>query len=311
MQRFKEETSLEAEIYEHNKKYEGKSWFKSLSISSLTLFGLLLCFKYISVWIIPVMALLFVKLFILMHDMGHCIFYPNRTLNNLVGTIFATIMTVSFSHWKQSHRIHHMHSNNLDKPQVAQTAPLDIERFNKLSKQNQVIYWLLFGKYTLFSTTPFVYFVFVQRYEANALENILFLVYSLLVYSYNSWYGLSCVLLSYYFAGLLGSAIFHIQHTFENGYKQTNDKWSSFDNGYYGSSFMQTPWLLSWFLNGIEYHHIHHISPYIPCYNLAACHNESKGLYNDVPKTYLTDVFKTYDFNVYDYNKKTYIDIFH
>ena len=244
-----------------------------------------------------------------MHDMGHTIFYPTPSVNNFVGTIFGTILTVSFSHWVQSHKVHHANSNNLDKSQVVQSAPLDISRFGALSDFNKNMYKFLYGRYTLFSTTPFIYFVFLQRYKATLLENLLFLLYSFLIFSYNSWYGLCCILASYFFGGMIGIVIFHIQHTFENGYKETGEKWTSFMNGYYGSSFLQIPWLLSWFTNSVEFHHLHHLATFIPCYNLAQCHNEAKGLYDGVPKTYLTDVLKTYMYNIYDYDKKTYKDL--
>lgn len=300
---------LETQIIQHNNKYSDKNWLQSLSISLITLSGLFFCFKNISIWIIPLMSLLLVKMFIIMHDMGHTIFFPSILLNNIIGNIFGTILTLSFSYWVKEHKIHHANSNNLDKPQVAQSAPLDISRFKVLSYHDKLYYWLLYGRYTLFTTTPFIYFIFLHRLQASLIENILFVLYSSIVYSYNSWTNLTYILLSYYFAGMLGSIIFHLQHTFDNGYKETNDKWTNFNNGYYGSSFLQIPWLLSCFTNAVEYHHIHHISPFIPCYNLAKCHHEAIGLYDKVPKVYLTDVLWTYSYNIYNYATKSYDDL--
>jgi len=40
-----------------------------------------------------------------------------------------------------------------------------------------------------------------------------------------------------------------------------------------GSSFYKLPRVLQWFSGNIGFHHIHHLSPRIPNYNLQACHD--------------------------------------
>ena len=40
-----------------------------------------------------------------------------------------------------------------------------------------------------------------------------------------------------------------------------------------GSTYLQIPFPLNIFTNGIEYHHIHHLNTMVPCYNLSDCHN--------------------------------------
>ena len=39
-----------------------------------------------------------------------------------------------------------------------------------------------------------------------------------------------------------------------------------------GSSFYKLPRILQWFSGNIGFHHIHHLSPHIPNYNLEKCH---------------------------------------
>jgi omega-6 fatty acid desaturase (delta-12 desaturase) len=39
-----------------------------------------------------------------------------------------------------------------------------------------------------------------------------------------------------------------------------------------GSSFYKLPRILQWFSGNIGFHHIHHLSPRIPNYNLEKCH---------------------------------------
>lgn len=45
-----------------------------------------------------------------------------------------------------------------------------------------------------------------------------------------------------------------------------------------GSSYYKLPKLLQWFTGNIGYHHIHHLSPRIPNYNLEACHKAVPAL---------------------------------
>ena len=72
-------------------------------------------------------------------------------------------------------------------------------------------------------------------------------------------------------AGSLGVFMFHLQHTFPECVRAKGKDF--FENGFYGSSFLQVPWWMRFFTAGIEYHHIHHLSSRVPSYRLAACHN--------------------------------------
>jgi omega-6 fatty acid desaturase (delta-12 desaturase) len=54
-----------------------------------------------------------------------------------------------------------------------------------------------------------------------------------------------------------------------------------------GSSFVKFPRLLQWFSGNIGYHHIHHLSPKIPNYNLEKCHKENPMFESVKPVTFL------------------------
>lgn len=45
-----------------------------------------------------------------------------------------------------------------------------------------------------------------------------------------------------------------------------------------GSTHLLVAWPLTLVTLGIEFHHIHHASTRVPCYNLAACHEEGMNL---------------------------------
>merc|ERR1711920_1002832 len=72
---------------------------------------------------------------------------------------------------------------------------------------------------------------------------------------------------------LLAGFLFHLQHQVNPGY------WKDTSNGYdhdeaclRGCSYLLVPWWLKWVTLGIEYHHIHHLSIRVPCYELQNCH---------------------------------------
>jgi omega-6 fatty acid desaturase (delta-12 desaturase) len=53
-----------------------------------------------------------------------------------------------------------------------------------------------------------------------------------------------------------------------------------------GSSFMKFPKVLQWFSGNIGFHHIHHLSPKIPNYNLERCHKENQMFSGIKPVTF-------------------------
>lgn len=57
--------------------------------------------------------------------------------------------------------------------------------------------------------------------------------------------------------------------------------------GHEGSSFYQLPALPRWFSGNIGYHHIHHLSPRIPNYQLKRCFDGVSALQAKAPLTLL------------------------
>jgi omega-6 fatty acid desaturase (delta-12 desaturase) len=76
-------------------------------------------------------------------------------------------------------------------------------------------------------------------------------------------------------AATLGAWLFYVQHQYEGVYWQPHETWDYASAALEGSSFYKLPRVLQWFTGNIGYHHIHHLSPRIPNYNLEQCHNEN------------------------------------
>jgi omega-6 fatty acid desaturase (delta-12 desaturase) len=91
-------------------------------------------------------------------------------------------------------------------------------------------------------------------------------------------------------AGGAGIVLFTVQHNFEHAYASNTEHWD-YDQGVLnGTSFLLLPAYLNWFTANIGYHHIHHLSPKIPNYRLAECHNSHRHLFSDVRRLRLSDV---------------------
>src|SRR5699024_11847509 len=75
-----------------------------------------------------------------------------------------------------------------------------------------------------------------------------------------------------YLAAALGIWLFYIQHTFEDAYFEEESEWNYVKAAVDGSSYYQLPKLLQWLSGNIGYHHVHHLAPRVPNYNLEEAH---------------------------------------
>src|SRR6185369_16615378 len=69
-------------------------------------------------------------------------------------------------------------------------------------------------------------------------------------------------------AGGAGVWMFYVQHQFEDVYWERGENWDFTAAALQWSSFYKLPRVLQWFSGNIGFHHIHHLSPRIPNYNL-------------------------------------------
>ena len=89
------------------------------------------------------------------------------------------------------------------------------------------------------------------------------------------WFGLVFFLSFYSIVLTLSAAIliciFFVQHNYKNTYAKSTKNWDIVDGAILGSSNLDIPNWLNWFLADISFHSIHHLSERIPNYNLKAC----------------------------------------
>jgi omega-6 fatty acid desaturase (delta-12 desaturase) len=100
-------------------------------------------------------------------------------------------------------------------------------------------------------------------------------------------------------SGSAGVWLFYVQHQFEGVDWQRHARWDYTTAALEGSSFYKLPKVLQWFSGNIGFHHIHHLSPRIPNYNLEKCH-KAEPLFQNVPAVTLLASFKSFTFRLWD-----------
>ena len=105
-----------------------------------------------------------------------------------------------------------------------------------------------------------------------------------------------------YIAGIIGFWLFYIQHQFDPSYWTRNETWDYKKVAMEGSSYYKLPRILQYFTGNIGFHHIHHLSPLIPNYNLSRCHREN-SIFNQIQPLKFWTAFRALTFRLW--NEKT------
>jgi omega-6 fatty acid desaturase (delta-12 desaturase) len=226
-----------------------------------------------------------VRSFIIMHDCGHGSFLPSRRANDLFGFIAGVLTLTPFAQWRRDHAMHHASSGDLDRRGHGDVATLTVDEYLALNRWGRLKYRMYRSAFVLFVLGP--PFILVMRHwrgltgeprdrvgvrAADTAILSLVVLLSLLV-------GLDAVLLVYVPVFMIGGAaghwLFYVQHQFEDTYWQQHADWDYADAALRGSSYYRLPVALEWITGSIGLHHVHHIDPRIPNYNLRRCHEEN------------------------------------
>jgi omega-6 fatty acid desaturase (delta-12 desaturase) len=103
--------------------------------------------------------------------------------------------------------------------------------------------------------------------------------------------------------GGVGLWLFYIQHQFENTYWVRRESWDPMKVALEGSSYFKLPKILQWFTGNIGLHHIHHVRPAIPNYNLQQCQDEIPALQAVEAITFKTSI-RSLRLGLYDEKNK-------
>lgn len=258
-----------------------------------------------------------VRTFIIFHDCTHGSFFKNRKLNAVVGNITGVITTFPYEQWKREHLIHHASSSNLDERGVGDIWMMTTEEYNEASKWQRFCYRSYRHPIIMFGVGPLYLILVSNRMNAknakkkerlNTYYTTLALVVMLVVMSLLfGWQAMLIVQgISMYIAAVLGIWLFYIQHTFEDSYFENEQDWDYVKAAVEGSSYYQLPKLLQWISGNIGYHHVHHLAPRIPNYELEEAHEKTPPLQRVTTITLKTS-FESLRYKLYDASNKRFI----
>lgn len=253
-----------------------------------------------------------VRLFIIFHDCGHGSFFKSTRANKIVGTFLGSLVFTPYEYWHKGHGIHHNTVGNLDKRGHGDVWTLTTDEYQELSGRKKFIYRLYRNPIMLFCIGPFFLFVLWFRFprksmtkgERNSIHitNLILLVYITGLILLIGWKAFLLIQLPViYLATLFGVWLFYVQHQFEDVIWTRQDTWDYKKMALEGSSFLKFPRILQWFSGNIGFHHIHHLSPKIPNYNLEKCHRENEMFDNIKPVTLIPSL-RTLKFRLWDEN---------
>lgn len=251
-----------------------------------------------------VAALFLVRLFILQHDAGHGSFFPKRWANDLLGFLSGVLTLVPYHFWQANHARHHATSGNLDKRGVGDIHTLTVKEYLEATPWERFKYRVYRNPFVMFLLGPVYVFMISHRFplgygsEKPHLRNsVAFtnLGIAILLAGLVLLFGTKTLLFVYlpiqYLAGMIGIFLFYVQHQFEDAYWEHDPRWEYLKAAMEGSTYLKLPKILQWLTGNIGFHHIHHLAPKIPNYNLPKV-QEEVDLVKAAPTFTLKDAFR-------------------
>jgi acyl-lipid omega-6 desaturase (Delta-12 desaturase) len=252
------------------------------------------------------------RTYILFHDCTHGSLLPGRRANELVGSVLALIVFTPFARWRHDHRVHHATAGDLDRRGVGDVPTLTVAEYQARSWRARLGYRLFRNPVVMFGVGPIYGMLVMPRWAARSagarVQRSVWRTNLALVVVV----GALCWLLGWrefllvqtplvVLAGGTGIWLFYVQHQFEDTYWQRPQNWSYTDAALRGSSYLRLPRLLQFFTGSIGLHHIHHLNPKIPSYNLQRAQDECE-VFQDVPRLSLLDGIRAVRLKLWDEN---------
>ncbi|MEE9910625.1 MAG: fatty acid desaturase [Deltaproteobacteria bacterium] len=234
-------------------------------------------------------SLLLVRIFILFHDCTHASFFRSHRANTILGYICGILTFTPFHYWQHNHLVHHGSYADLNRRGVGDIWTLTVEEYRSASGRRQLGYRLYRNPLVFLGVGPGYFFLFTQRLlhqwkgkdeRFSILFTNLAIVVVLLAASLTM--GLKTYLIIQVpimlLSGAIGVWLFYVQHQFEGVYWSRHENWDPVKAALNGSSYYKLPKVLQWFTGNIGLHHVHHVLPRIPNYQLQECHDHTPVL---------------------------------
>jgi omega-6 fatty acid desaturase (delta-12 desaturase) len=271
-----------------------------------------------SLWVTLVLAVpagaLLVRIFTLFHDCAHGSFFRSSRANSFWGFLMGVLTFTPYREWRHRHVLHHATSGDLDRRGMGDIWTLTVEEYLEASTWNRLTYRLTRNPIVLFVLSPLYFFLVHQRFQRSGTAKrerasvywtnaVLLGVLSAAILAIGVKSYLLVQMPVLMIAATTGIWLFYVQHQFEGAYWERGEDWDFEVAAMSGSSFYQLPRILQWFTGSIGFHHVHHLSPAIPNYNLEKCHREHP-MFRAVKPLTLRSSMKSLTFRLWDEQRR-------
>jgi len=236
-------------------------------------------------------AFFLVRIFIIQHDCGHRSFLKNNTARNIIGFCCSMVSMIPYKYWAKSHHVHHSNNGMLELRDIGDINTLTVKEYQALSSWGRFKYKVYRSPLVMFVIGP-LYYILVhnrlplidmvqfKKVKKTLIWNNLALIgiFAVLVLTLNWWkFVVTHAAVMVPFA-IIAIWFFYVQHQHEEAYKEWKDKWDYVTSALRGSSYYKVPRVFNWLTGNIGIHHVHHLNPAIPNYNLKQCITENPWL---------------------------------
>ena len=258
-----------------------------------------------------------VRLFIIMHDCTHSSFLRSRRAERVLGRILGVIAFTPFGEWRHSHLGHHATSGDLDRRGIGDVWTMTVREYAAATRSKRLLYRVTRTPLLMLLFGPFFIFLWGNRIPPSAAtrERVMSVVYTdlaiaAIVVAASLTIGLETYLAIQAPVLLIGGAwgiwLFYVQHQFEPSYWVRGQDWSPIPAALQGSSYFKLPKVLQWFSGNIGLHHVHHLRPRIPNYNLQRCLDATPAL-DVVPPLTLSGSFRCGRLALWDEEARAFV----
>jgi len=242
-----------------------------------------------------------VRVFILFHDCCHGSFFASRRANTILGYVSGILTFTPYEDWRYAHNLHHATAGDLDRRGVGDIWTVTTEEYLAAPPRKRLAYRIYRNPFVLLGPGAAILFLFFQRFPTKGagkrerrsvfLTNVALLV---IVGTASMTIGFQTYLLIQLPIILIGASLglwlFYIQHQFESVYWVRHESWDPMKVALEGSSYFKLPQIFQWFTGNIGLHHIHHVRPSIPNYNLQRCQDDTPAFHAIKPLTLRTSI---------------------
>ena len=269
---------------------------------------------WLTVPLIILAGLFVIRVFIIFHDCSHRSYLKSPLANDIIGFFTGVLTLTPYYHWRWEHSIHHANAGHLDHRGVGDIWTMTVEEYLNASRWKRFAYRLARNPFVLFGIAPLYLFFIHQRCpQRDAKPREKWSVYWMNIAILGMVVGLSSIFGFWTYlvlqvgvtlvAGAGGIWLFYVQHQFEDVYWERKDEWDFTAAALQGSSYYKLPKVLQWFSGNIGFHHIHHLSPRIPNYNLERCHH-AHPLFQQVKPLTLLSSLKCLTYRLWDEQRR-------